>query len=78
MNYDPTDPDKMRLPVGVTCGDCRHIGRCKAMFGHVEEDTYCDWSPRGFSPTFLCPQRGEDRGVCELQRRDRRLPRPAS
>lgn len=48
MNYDPTDPDKMRLPVGATCGDCRHIGRCKAMFGHVEADTYCDWSPSKF------------------------------
>jgi hypothetical protein len=48
MNYDPTDPDKMRLPVGMTCGDCRHIGRCKAMFGHVESDTYCDWSPSRF------------------------------
>lgn len=49
MNYDPTDPDKMRLPVGITCGDCRHIGRCKAMFGHVEADTYCDWSPSRFA-----------------------------
>lgn len=48
MNYDPTDPDKMRLPAGITCGDCRHIGRCKAMFGHVETDTYCDWSPSRF------------------------------
>jgi hypothetical protein len=45
LNYDPTDPDKMRLPVGTTCGDCAHISRCKAIFGHVETDTYCDWSP---------------------------------
>ena len=45
LNYDPTDPDKMRLPVGTTCGDCAHILRCKAIFGHVETDTYCDWSP---------------------------------
>lgn len=44
-NYDITDPDKMRLPAGKTCGDCAHIHRCKAMFGHVETDTYCDWSP---------------------------------
>jgi hypothetical protein len=58
MNYDPTDPDKMRLPVGVTCGDCRHIKRCKAMFGHVETDTYCDWSPSRFVAATVqpCPQ----------------------
>jgi len=48
MNYDPADPDKMRLPIGVTCGDCVHIYRCKAMFGHVESDRYCDWSPSRF------------------------------
>jgi hypothetical protein len=47
-NYDPADPDKMRLPHGVTCGDCVHIYRCKAMFGHVETDTDCDWSPSRF------------------------------
>lgn len=45
LNYDPSDPDKMRLPQGKTCGDCRHIRRCKGIFGHVETDTYCDWSP---------------------------------
>lgn len=48
LNYDPSDPDKMRLPVGTTCGDCGHILRCKAIFGHVETDTYCDWSPSRF------------------------------
>ncbi len=45
LNYDPADPDKMRLPSGVTCGDCVHIRRCKLIYGHVETDTYCDWSP---------------------------------
>lgn len=45
LNYDPADPDRMRLPSGITCGDCVHIRRCKAIFGHVETDTYCDWSP---------------------------------
>lgn len=45
LNYDPADPDKMQLPTGKTCGDCLHIKRCKAMFGHTEKDTYCDWSP---------------------------------
>lgn len=51
-NYDTRDPDKMRLPPGLTCGDCKHIRRCKAMFGHTEADTYCDWSPSraAFSP----------------------------
>lgn len=45
LNYDPADPDKMKLPAGKTCGDCVHIRRCKAIFGHTESDTYCDWSP---------------------------------
>ncbi|MEX0498291.1 hypothetical protein AB3X30_20390 [Raoultella terrigena] len=45
LNYNPQDPDKMQLPVGKTCGDCTHIPRCKAIFGHTETDTYCDWSP---------------------------------
>lgn len=48
LNYDPADPDKMNLPVGRTCGDCVHIPRCKAMFGHVEADISCDWSPSRF------------------------------
>lgn len=50
LNYDPSDPDKMRLPAGKACGDCVHIRRCKAIFGHVESDTYCDWSPSRFHP----------------------------
>ena len=48
LNYDPTDPDKMRLPVNVTCGDCIHIRRCTLMFGYTATDTYCDWSPSRF------------------------------
>ena len=48
LNYDPTDPDKMRLPVNVTCGDCTHIRRCTLMFGHTATDTYCGWSPSRF------------------------------
>lgn len=50
LNYDPADPDKMRLPKGKSCGNCHHIRRCKAMFGHTETDTYCDWSPSRFIP----------------------------
>lgn len=48
--YDETDPDQMRLPPGITCGDCVHIKRCKAIYGHTESDTRCDWSPSRFSP----------------------------
>lgn len=48
LNYDPADPNKMKLPPGTTCGDCVHIYRCKAIFGHVETDTSCDWSPSRF------------------------------
>lgn len=51
LNYDPEDPDKMRLANGVSCGNCHHIRRCKAMFGHIETDTYCDWSPSRFIPS---------------------------
>ena len=25
----PGRPDKMRLPAGITCGDCAHIRRCR-------------------------------------------------
>ena len=38
----------MDLPDGKTCGDCVHIKRCKAIFGHTETDTVCDWFPRKF------------------------------
>ena len=48
LNYDPTDPDKMRLPVNVTCGDCIHIRRCTLMIGYIATNTYCDWSPSRF------------------------------
>jgi hypothetical protein len=48
LNHDPTDPDKMRLPVGVTCGDCARIARCKALFGRAATDATCDWSPSRF------------------------------
>lgn len=41
------------LPERKTCGDCMHIRRCKAMFGHVESDTYCDWHPRRFQEALL-------------------------
>jgi hypothetical protein len=40
----------MRLPPGTTCGDCAHIRRCEALFGHEEIDTVCDFFPRRFKP----------------------------
>jgi len=38
----------MGLPDSVHCGDCVHIARCKAIYGHTESDIYCDWFPRRF------------------------------
>ncbi|EPR09912.1 hypothetical protein M527_07245 [Sphingobium indicum IP26] len=50
------DVPDLSLPAGKTCGDCFHIRRCKAMFGHVETDTYCDWYPIRFR---AAPEEGE-------------------
>lgn len=41
---------EMKLPAGLTCGDCIHLTRCWALFGHTDADTYCDWSPSRFTP----------------------------
>ncbi len=38
----------MNLPAGKTCGDCRYIKRCTALFGHQANDEVCDWSPSRF------------------------------
>lgn len=38
----------MNLPLGMTCGDCVHIRRCNAMFGHMPPDETCDWFPIKF------------------------------
>lgn len=66
LNYDPTDPDRMRLPAGTTCGHCAHIRRCSSIYGHTEADTYCDWSPSRFrAPAPACidtPEQGEHHG----------------
>lgn len=48
LPYDLADPDMMRLPGGMTCGDCVHIRRCSMIFGHTETDMDCDWSPSRF------------------------------
>ncbi|ELX9578618.1 hypothetical protein SLJ66_001988 [Escherichia coli] len=57
LNYNPEDPEKMQLPKGKTCGDCAHIRRCKAIFGHTETDVYCDWSPS--RAVFVQPSKAE-------------------
>lgn len=56
----------MALPKGLTCGDCVHIARCQSIFGHVPEDTYCDWFPRKFRPVTDLWE------VCERSMQDRR------
>jgi hypothetical protein len=46
IDYDAA----MRLPAGKTCGDCAHVRKCVAMFGHVPADTSCDFYPSRFRP----------------------------
>jgi len=48
LNYDPTDPTKMKLPANTTCGQCIHFYRCKGLISRDKLDTYCDWSPSRF------------------------------
>jgi len=38
----------MLLDDGVTCGDCIHSARCKAMFGGNNTNTYCQFYPSTF------------------------------
>ncbi len=38
----------MNLPQGKTCGDCVHIPRCNAIYGHMASDEQCDWYPSRF------------------------------
>lgn len=56
-----TEETCMQLPEGKTCGDCVHIHRCKAMFGHVETDTSCDWFPRRFTAAAMADKAGLER-----------------
>ncbi|QDP58324.1 MAG: hypothetical protein Unbinned664contig1000_5 [Prokaryotic dsDNA virus sp.] len=55
LNYDPSDPDKMRLPSGVSCGDCANHGWCKKLFGCKPTNTRCDWSPSRLSQVKVQP-----------------------
>ncbi len=38
----------MALPAGESCGTCRHVAKCTAMFGAKAEYTSCDFFPRRF------------------------------
>ncbi len=38
----------LNLPAGKTCGDCVHIERCNAIFGHMPADQTCDFFPIRF------------------------------
>ncbi len=40
----------MSLPPGLTCGDCKHMARCRWLISAKPEDEVCDWSPSRFSP----------------------------
>ena len=50
MDYDPSDPDKMKLPPGVTCGDCACYRDCNMLIGCGRKNTSCGWSPSLFVP----------------------------
>jgi hypothetical protein len=39
----------MTLPVGRTCGECKHFKRCHALIGLDESCAICDFYPRRFS-----------------------------
>lgn len=40
---------EMKLPPGKTCGDCRHVKRCRAFgFTSSESNTNCDFHPNRF------------------------------
>ena len=40
--------DDMKLPAGKTCGDCRHVAHCLAVYGIKAENTTCDFAPSRF------------------------------
>jgi hypothetical protein len=45
---EPDYEAEMRLPLGKTCADCRHIKRCSWLIGEDGTDTSCDWHPSRF------------------------------
>ena len=46
--YDPTDPERRRIPEGKTCADCYHINTCISSFGGNKLNTECVFSPSFF------------------------------
>lgn len=48
LRSSTSDADRMSLPPGRTCGDCRYFARCQALFGHIAGDQVCDFSPSAF------------------------------
>jgi hypothetical protein len=51
-----SEPD-MKLPAGLSCGNCRHLPRCQALFRCKPTNTTCDWSPSRFRlPPVVPPQ----------------------
>lgn len=51
--YSANGHESLDLPAGKTCGDCVHIRRCAAIFGHIPEDESCDFFPVRFRPAVL-------------------------
>ena len=45
----------MNLPGDKRCGDCVHIRRCNAIFGHMATDERCDWYPSKFRAAVQSP-----------------------
>lgn len=54
---------KMNLPPGMTCGDCVHMRRCAGIYGRIDSDEQCDWSPSNFQRRE--PPATEARDVCK-------------
>lgn len=46
--YDPTDPERRRIPAGKTCADCYHINTCISSFGGNKLNTECVFSSSFF------------------------------
>ena len=58
MNYDQTDPDRMRLPQGKTCGDCANFRHCGAFYARRATDDCCDFSPSRFRDQVAIDEAG--------------------
>jgi hypothetical protein len=48
FNNGCTEATCMSLPDGATCGDCKHVRHCVAMYAVTPERTTCDFFPRRF------------------------------